>query len=401
MHHQWQRPRARLGPACPGGQHPSAQIRNPMFTLSRGSFYFHFQNLLRAHDRHTTILCCRVERVQKGLVDRIVFRNQVGGLHAELCFIYWFYDQELLPREECQLTWYMSWSSCPNCADHVARFLAEHSNISLTIFVARVYYNWASEYQCGLRRLCQEGAQLEAMSFQEFEDCYEEFVGEPFRPWKGLYSNYTQQENMLRKILGTVSLLKEETFLFQFNNRHRVPRHCGPRRPRRKTYLCYLLARPGDATAPTKGCLQNKKGHHAEICFIKRIRSLGLDPSQDYLITCYLTWSPCLDCAFKLAKLKKDFPRLTLRIFISRLYFHWIRKFQKGLQQLWLSGALVAIMGLQEFTDCWNNFVNHQQSSFTPWDKLDAYSKNIRGRLGRILRSWGCGPTPPSEGSSR
>ncbi|XP_042553844.1 DNA dC-_dU-editing enzyme APOBEC-3-like [Dipodomys spectabilis] len=401
MQLQRQRPRAGLGPSCLGCLYPSTQIRDPMFTLSQGSFYFHFQNLLYANGRHTTFLCCRVEREQEGLIITRVFKNQVG-IHAELCFLHWFHDEEFFPGEDYQLTWYMSWSPCPNCAEQVAQFLAAHRNVSLTIFIARLYYHWLPQFQQGLRRLCQEGAQVEVMSYQEFEDCCEEFVKKSFRPWKGLYTNYKQQEGTLRRILGsTVSLLKEETFLFQFNNRHRVPRHCGQHRPRRRTYLCYLLARPGDTTAPTKGCLQNKKGHHAEIRFIERIRSMGLDPSQDYQITCYLTWSPCLDCAFKLAKLKKDFPRLTLRIFTSRLYFHWIRKFQKGLHQLWLSGVLVAIMGLQEFTDCWNNFVNHQQRSFAPWEKLDAYSKNIRERLGRILRSWGCGPTPSSGGDSR
>lgn len=90
------------------------------------------------------------------------FRSQ-GVDHAELCFLYWFYDQVLKvmsPREEFRITWYMSWSPCFVCAEQVARFLATHHNLSLAIFCSRFYY---PNYPQKLCSLIQEGAQVAAM----------------------------------------------------------------------------------------------------------------------------------------------------------------------------------------------------------------------------------------------
>lgn len=71
--------------------------------------------------------------------------------------------------------------------------------------------------------------------------------------------------------------------------------------------------------------------------------SMGLSQVR---ITCYLTWSPCPSCARQLAAFKKDHPDLILRIYTSRLYFYWRRKFQKGLCSLWRSGIQVDVMDL-------------------------------------------------------
>lgn len=181
-----------------------------------------------------------------------------------------------------------------------------------------------------------------------------------------------------------MKLLKKETFCVQFNNRHRAPR---PYR-RRKTYLCYELQLPGSTT---RDYLQNKKGRHAEIRFVEMIRSLELDRDQHCQVTGYLTWSPCPSCAQELAELKRSHPRLRLQLFTSRLYFHWIREFQEGLQLLWRCGVPVRVMGLREFTHCWDKFVDHGETPFEleRWEGLERYSKTIQNRLLRILRSWG------------
>ncbi|XP_020029499.1 DNA dC-_dU-editing enzyme APOBEC-3 isoform X2 [Castor canadensis] len=388
-------PRTNLRPACQSCLEQSPHIRKRLEKLYKEIFYFNFKNLFYATGRHNTFLCYQVKRTQHGLtnpLDRGVFTKQYYSrtcLHAEQCFLYWFHEHMLDPAEDYQVTWYISWSPCSTCADEMASFLATHRNVSLTIFSARLYYFWNSAYQNGLRKLYQEGAQVKVMTFQEFEDCWENFVynkGESFMPWKGLSRNNRFLKNELKKILGPMSLLKEDIFLYQFNNQQQVQKPYF----RRRTYLCYQLEQPNGSRPqwPAKGCLQNKKGHHAEIRFIKRIHSMGLEQDQDYQITCYITWSPCLACACALAELKNHFPRLTLRIFASRLYFHWIRKFQMGLQHLYKSGVLVAVMSLPEFTDCWEKFVNHRQVFFTPWDKLEEHSRSIQRRLRRILQSW-------------
>nr|XP_048310715.1 DNA dC->dU-editing enzyme APOBEC3-like isoform X4 [Myodes glareolus] len=319
-----------------------------------------------------------------------VFRKENGGLHAEECFLYWFHThilEVLPPGEKYTITWYTSWSPCDGCAEQLARFLDTHRNLSLAIFSSRLYYFWHPNYQDKLRRLHQAGAQMAAMDFPEFEKCWDKFVdnqGKSFRPWKKLKINFWSHESTLCDILRSPeSLLRENTFYLQFNNGHRV-QPVQHRYYQRKTYLCYQLERCSDQE-PLKGCLQNKKGKHAEILFIDEMRSLKLGQER---ITCYLTWSPCPNCAQELVAFKRDHPCLVLRIYASRLYFHWRRKYQEGLCSMWRSGIQVDVMDLPQFTDCWINFVN-PQVPFRPWKELEKNSRCIQRRLGRIKESWG------------
>ncbi|XP_062971692.1 DNA dC-_dU-editing enzyme APOBEC-3B-like [Cynocephalus volans] len=387
-------PGARSRQAYRGGCSWCPQIRNPMEGLYRGTFYFHFRNLRYASGRNTAFLCYRVEAVEHRspvLIDRGVFKNQVypcPPLHAELCFLSWFFNNVLSRDKHYLVTWYISWSPCCECAEQVADFLARHRNVRLTIFAARLYYFWKSEYRQGLRRLCWEGAQVDVMSFQEFQSCWEEFVynqGMPFKPWKKLTTNFHFLNSMLGDILrNTMRWLKEDVFSKQFNNQHRV------KKPyfRRKTYLCYQLKLLSGPTLD-KGCFQNEKRRHAEIRFIDKIQSMRLDPAQSYEITCYLTWSPCPSCARELVEFinhhHHDHPRCRLRIFTSRLYCHWRRKHQEGLQLLCKSNVPVDVMKLPEFTDCWRNFVDEERP-FEEWENLEQYSNSISQRLERILR---------------
>lgn len=87
-----------------------------------------------------------------------------------------------------------------------------------------------------------------------------------------------------------------------------------------------------------------QKKNHAEIRFINKIRSLDLDKTQSYKITCYISWSPCSFCAGKLVALVKGCPHLSLRIFTSRLYYHWAWKYQEGLRCLWKIGIPLLVM---------------------------------------------------------
>uniref|UniRef100_A0A8C6RKS4 single-stranded DNA cytosine deaminase n=1 Tax=Nannospalax galili TaxID=1026970 RepID=A0A8C6RKS4_NANGA len=394
-------PRAGMVPACLG----CCRSRHCPLIRYLWTFYFHFKNLRFANGRNNTFLCYEVRRMECGLPVRLyrgVFKQVTPNLHAEECFLYWFHSivlEVLSPREEYKIIWYLSWSPCFHCADQVAKFLATHCNVSLLIFSARLYCFWDEWVQENLRRLSQEGAQMAAMSFQEFRECLEKFVdndGQPFRPWKKLYRNYRFQNAMLQKILSVSETncifslfpsllhrstsLSENIFRFQFNNQQRIKK---PHRSRR-TYLCYQL-QWFDGREPLRGYLQNKVAKHAEILLIDMMRSMELGQVQ---ITCYITWSPCPTCAQELAAFKQDHPDLVLRIYASRLYFHWKRKFQKGLYNLWRAGVHVDVMGLSEFTDCWTNFVN-QQKPFKAWDRLEGNSRSIGRRLSRIRESWG------------
>ncbi|XP_021072666.2 DNA dC-_dU-editing enzyme APOBEC-3 isoform X1 [Mus pahari] len=385
-------PRAGMGPVCLGCSHRRrySPIRN---LISREKFDFHFKNLCYAKDRKDTFLCYEVTRKDCDSPNSLchgVFKNK-GNTHAEICFLYWFHDKVLKVlslREEFKVTWYMSWSPCFECAEQVARFLATHHNLSLAIFSSRLYNIRDPKTGQGLCRLVQEGAQVAAMGLPEFEKCWKKFVdndGQPFMPWKRLCTNFRYQNSKLQEILSQMSLLREEVFYLQFHNSRKVQPVQHRCYYRRKPYLCYRLEQ-SNGQELLKGWLLSKKGkQHAEILFLEKIRSMELSQMR---ITCYLTWSPCPNCAWQLAAFQKDRPDLILHIYTSRLYFHWRRIFQKGLCSLWRSGIQVDVMDLPQFTDCWTNFVNPQRP-FRPWKGLEKNSRHTQRRLRRIKESWG------------
>ncbi|XP_077614006.1 DNA dC-_dU-editing enzyme APOBEC-3H, partial [Crocuta crocuta] len=406
--------------------------------------------------------------------------------HAELCFLSWFRNQYPSRDERYHVTWFLSWSPCPTCAEKVVRFLEEYKNLKLSIFTARLYYFWQEAFQEGLRNLRNIGVQLKIMCSDDFEYCWDNFVdhnGMRLQTWNMLKDNdllVTELDEILRKEQGrrpildmhrdfqgvtsqtatvalrhrpllcqwakglggrmrwcggtgwkkvfgdsqacaatgfpnarpkagdrspgapdkckagtsqlrrgyrtgtirgrtTMTLLKADIFYHHFGNQSQVPKPF----KRRKTYLCYQLKQLEGPTS-VKDCLQNKEKCHAEMCFINKIQSLQLDPSQRFEITCYITWSPCPTCARNLVEFVRHHTYLSLRIFASRLYFHWRRKHVLGLRHL-QSEVPVAVMGRPEFEDCWRKFVDHQDRPFQPWNNLDRNTIKIKRRLRKIL----------------
>uniref|UniRef100_A0A8C6C9G7 single-stranded DNA cytosine deaminase n=1 Tax=Monodon monoceros TaxID=40151 RepID=A0A8C6C9G7_MONMO len=387
MEPQHPRQRAGMGLASKGGCSQRPRIRHPVEWLDRQTFSFHFRNLRFASGRNYTYLCYQVERLKHCSPDSSdwgVFQNWVYPCHAELCFLSWFRAKKLSSYEQYHITWFLSWSPCLSCAEQVVAFLKENRNVRLSIFAARLYYFWKPDYQHGLRMLRHQRAWVRIMSFRDFKYCWKNFVynqGMPFKPWKKLHKNYQFLVAKLHEILGnTMNLLKTNIFRQQFGNQPRVPQPCY----RRKTYLCYQLKQL-DGFTLDKGCFQNKKQRHAETRFIDKITSLNLDPNQRYRIICYVTWSPCPACAGELVDFINGQDNLSLQIFASRLYFHWVRVFQRGLQQLQAAQVSVAVMTRSEFEDCWEEFVDNQGMPFESWDKLEQYSESISRRLQRIL----------------
>ena len=84
---------------------------------------------------------------------------------------------------------------------------------------------------------------------------------------------------------------------------------------------------------------------HAEVCFLGKIRSWNLDQNQHHRLTCFISWSPCYDCAQKLTTFLKENRHISLHILASRIYTH--KRFgchQSGLCELQAAGARITIM---------------------------------------------------------
>ncbi|XP_053775781.1 DNA dC-_dU-editing enzyme APOBEC-3G-like [Desmodus rotundus] len=387
---------------------------------------------------HETYLCYEVEQPEgdprtpadqlKGFLRNKSAGPLGGGHHAELCFL------DLIPswEQHYNVTLFISWSPCLNCAAKLASFLYQNRRVSLRIFAARIY-DIQEGYWEGLRQLREAGAQVSIMNIPEYEHCWETFVdhqGRPFQPQHDLHAHIQVQSRRLEVILQGPSGLPPPCvppsfpIIIAAPDLFSVPlstcyaphtlqpdvsmwiqgkprmdectfsKNFGPQMPH-ETYLCYEVEQPeGDPRTPAdqlKGFLRNKSagplggGHHAELCFLDLIPSWGLDREQHYNVTLFISWSPCFNCAARLASFLYQNRRVSLRIFAARIYD--IREgYGDGLRQLREAGAQVSIMNIPEYEHCWETFVDHQGRPFQPQHDLHAHIQVQSRRLEVILQ---------------
>ncbi|XP_030861463.1 DNA dC-_dU-editing enzyme APOBEC-3G isoform X1 [Gorilla gorilla gorilla] len=380
------------------------QFRNTVERMYRDTFSYNFNNRPILSRRNTVWLCYEVKTKDPSRppLDAKIFRGQVYSelkYHPEMRFFHWFSKWRKLHRDqEYEVTWYISWSPCTKCTRNVATFLAEDPKVTLTIFVARLYYFWDQDYQEALRSLCQKRdgprATMKIMNYDEFQHCWSKFVysqRELFEPWNNLPKYYMLLHIMLGEILR--HSMDPPTFTSNFNNEHWV-------RGRHETYLCYEVERLHNDTwvllNQRRGFLCNQaphkhgflEGRHAELCFLDVIPFWKLDLHQDYRVTCFTSWSPCFSCAQEMAKFISNKKHVSLCIFAARIYDDQGRC-QEGLRTLAEAGAKISIMTYSEFKHCWDTFVDHQGCPFQPWDGLEEHSQALSGRLQAILQNQG------------
>ena len=101
-----------------------------------------------------------------------------------------------------------------------------------------------------------------------------------------------------------------------------------------------------DRSLPCLSCAQSPQGPeppcHAESLLLELIQSWSLDPQRQYRLTCFLSWSPCGDCAQEVAQFLRRHSHVSLSLFTSRVYTRGC--YAEGLRALKRAGARIAVM---------------------------------------------------------
>uniref|UniRef100_A0A8C9IGR4 DNA dC->dU-editing enzyme APOBEC-3F-like n=1 Tax=Piliocolobus tephrosceles TaxID=591936 RepID=A0A8C9IGR4_9PRIM len=331
--------------------------RNPMKRMYQSTFYNNFENEPILYGRRYTWLCYEVKIMKdhsKLPWYTGVFRGQVyfePQNHAEMCFLSWFCGNQLPAYECCQITWFVSWTPCPDCVAKVTEFLAEHPNVTLTISAARLYYYRGRDWRRALRRLYQAGARVKTMDDEEFAYCWENFVyneGQSFMPWDKFDDNYAFLHSKLKEILrNPMEAMYPHIFYFHFKNLRKAY-------GRNESWLCFTMEiiKHHSTVSWKRGIFRNQVDPetrcHAERCFLSWFCEDILSPNTNYEVTWYTSWSPCLDCAGEVAEFLARHSNVKLAIFTARLYYFWDTYYQQGLCSLSEKGASVEIMDYEE-----------------------------------------------------
>nr|XP_046252051.1 C->U-editing enzyme APOBEC-2-like isoform X4 [Scatophagus argus] len=166
-------------------------------------------------------------------------------------------------------------------------------------------------------------------------------------------------------------------FKFQFRN---VEYSSG----RNKTLLCYRVDTPGGTTEPLKGYMEDEHTTaHAEEAFFQQVLP---NTSQEYEITWYVSSSPCVSCANKLANILQQRKKVRLCIFCSRL-FEWEEpEIVEGLRTLVRAGCKLRMMKPCDFLLVWETYVDKEGQTFTPWEDCQENYDYYMERLTDILK---------------
>lgn len=179
--------------------------------------------------------------------------------------------------------------------------------------------------------------------------------------------------------------------MFQFKN---VEYSSG----RNKTLLCYTIER-GEGQV-FHGYLEDEHGSaHAEEAFFSNVLPQFLS-SGAVSVTCYVSSSPCVNCAASIARCLRRFKTLKLRLVVARL-FQWEESEIRGaLRGISSAGCQLRMMKSADYLYVWKNFVEpdvvlneegeseqkSEQEAFIPWEDLEENSRYYEEKLAEMLR---------------
>ncbi|XP_054464484.1 C-_U-editing enzyme APOBEC-2b [Anoplopoma fimbria] len=166
-------------------------------------------------------------------------------------------------------------------------------------------------------------------------------------------------------------------FKFQFRN---VEYSSG----RNKTLLCFRVDTPGGSTEPLKGYMEDEHATaHAEEAFFQQVLP---NASQEYEVTWYVSSSPCVACAAKLANILQQRKKVRLCMFCSRL-FEWEEpEIVEGLRALVSAGCKLRMMKPSDFVHVWETYVEKEDQTFEPWEDCQENYNYYVEKLADILK---------------
>ncbi|XP_031609108.1 C-_U-editing enzyme APOBEC-2b [Oreochromis aureus] len=166
-------------------------------------------------------------------------------------------------------------------------------------------------------------------------------------------------------------------FKFQFRN---VEYSSG----RNKTLLCFRVDTAGGSAEPLKGYMEDEHATaHAEVAFFEQVLP---NASLECDVTWYVSSSPCVACAAKLASILQQRKKLRLCIFCSRL-FEWEEpEIVEGLKGLVRAGCKLRMMKPSDFVHVWETYVEKEDQSFTPWEDCQENYNYYVEKLADILK---------------
>lgn len=160
----------------------------------------------------------------------------------------------------------------------------------------------------------------------------------------------------------------------------------------RSTDLLYEIQWEGGRRTYKNFCT-NEHPIHAEVNFLenewrelmmhRRYRTTPCD------ITWFLSWSPCGKCSNSIVDFLVKHPYVTLEIRAARLYRDYDERNRSGLRNLDQSGVTINIMDYDDFSYCWDTFVDQErdEDSIESVFSEDLY-RTYSDKLERILNPY-------------